>query len=597
MPVPLHFVRDIRAMESEMFRRVPSREVMARAGDAAAKRAMMMIGENDSRPALALAGPGNNGGDAMVAAARLRENGRAVKVVFGGDAKKLSADARWALAEWEKSGDGAGWELSDIPSELGDFCLALDGMFGIGLARPVGGKFAEWIAALNDSGVPVLALDIPSGLNADTGVANGPTVRASATITFLGAKPGLFTGDGPDFSGEVFVETLLTTRPAAPAAGRGIPPLQRRAQLRRSGVEPPTGTIHPRNKHRAQAREFNQADAGASESCVPTLERRDEYLKGKRRDEYLTTGFLIDSPRSLSRFFPSPTAHKGTRGTLVLVGGARGMEGALVLAARAAATMGTGKVFAVSSSPARSPFDPLSPEVMWPDSPPDFRTATAVGVGLGTDDAARAMLRAALAHPAPVAADADGLNLIAADEELRAMLSARQSASVLTPHPAEAARLLGCETAEVQADRIAAARELAKMFGAHVALKGAGTVLAFAPDGTGGSSSDSETGGGGRGGWEWAINGTGNPGLARAGSGDVLTGMVGALLAQVGTDVGTDGTGRTGGVGAALECGAWLHGAAADILAAEAGGVFGWSVGELAGKAGRILNSFAPVGG
>ena len=488
-----------------MFRRVPSREVMRRAGAETARVAARMLADDRNRRILAVAGPGNNGGDALIAAAKLRAAGWTVAAIFGGDAARLSEDAKGALQEWR---DGGGELLDDIPD--GRFDLALDGIFGIGLTRKISGQYAEWINRLNAADCKILAIDAPSGLNADTGAAGEVAIRADATVTFLARKPGLYTGDGPDCCGEVYFASLLSPSP--------------------DEADSPNGELE------------------LSPDWDSKLEK--------------PGGLLVERLRDAGRLHPGRTAHKGRRGTLVLIGGSRGMEGALTLAARAAANLGTGKVYAVSLSPRGWPHDLLSPDVMWPEDIPESATAIGIGPGLGKSEEAKSVLRKVLAKPIPLLADADALNLIAENEELRGLMRARAAASVVTPHPAEAGRLLDCGVAEAQADRIAAARELSGILNADVVLKGAGSVLNFASGG-------------------WGINGSGNPGLARAGSGDVLSGFISAFLAQ------------TGDASWALEAGVFLHGAAADGLAEKYGGIFGWGLDELAPEAGRILNRVA----
>ena len=478
MPIPLrplHFVSGIRALEAEMFRLMPSREVMRRAGVCVAERARLHLarptrpdkkpnqkasaGPDQKIPAgpapkiLAVAGPGNNGGDALVAAAKLREWGVPCVVVFGGDQNRLPDDAKLALSEWRRNGDGE--ILTDLPDPAAlrreKFALGLDGIFGVGLDRPVAGKYAEWIRRINDSDFPWLAIDAPSGLNADTGIAHAPTVRAVETATFLAEKPGLRTGDGPDFCGKIFFADLRN---------------------------PPAG----------------EAESEWGRAEIPA---------GWDADLPQPGGFLVDSVADLARVFPAQTAHKGGRGTLALVGGARGMEGALVLAARAAAGLGTGKIFAISLAPGGIPLDAAAPEVMWREEIPASPTAVGIGPGLGKSAAARTILGEVLESSPPLVADADALNLIAEDSGLAEILRKRQGGGgvILTPHPAEAGRLLGVSVGAVQADRIAAARELSGRFGADVVLKGAGSVLAFASGGGGGG----RTGGvGGEGvGGEW----------------------------------------------------------------------------------------------
>jgi hydroxyethylthiazole kinase-like uncharacterized protein yjeF len=330
---------------------------------------------------------------------------------------------------------------------------------------------------------PVLALDVPSGLDADTGAVIGPggiAVTATHTITFLGNKPGLHTGDGCDHAGRVHVDLLEL------------------------GVTTP-----------AQARLNGPALFGAR-------------LAPRRRN-----------------------SHKGSFGDVAVLGGAHGMTGAALLAARAALHAGAGRVFAALLD-SRMGIDPVQPEIMLRDAAGfafEGRTVVA-GPGLGDASEAIHLLGKAIDATAPLLLDADGLNLVAASPALQARIAARTAATVLTPHPLEAARLLGVTTPIVQADRLENARELAQRLNAVVVLKGAGSIIAR-PDG------------------ELAINTSGNPGLATGGSGDVLAGLCGALLAQ-GWPAWEAALGAV-----------WLHGAAADRLVADGVGPIGLTAGEL----------------
>ncbi len=486
---PIGRVADVRAIE----RAAADAPLMERAGLAAAGAARDELAGRVPR-VLILAGPGNNGGDALVVARWLKRWFFDVSVAFHGDAAKLSADAAAAHAAWRNAGGTVG---SDWP-EGGEFGLIIDGLFGIGLARPVGGVAARWIERANQSRTRILALDIPSGLNADTGLAYQPTIRAQATATFIALKPGLLTADGPDHCGLIGVHAL--------------------------GLD---------------------AAAGAP---------------GRRLD---WPALSATPPQPLRRALRN--VHKGSFGTLGIVGGNDGMIGAALLAARAALNLGAGKIwvgFAASEPPT---VDFSHPELMLRraedvlDAEP---TALAVGPGLGTDARARALLARALQRPLSLVLDADALNLIAADPELARLVAARTHPTALTPHPAEAARLLATSTAAVQDDRLGAAVELTRKLRAGVVLKGAGSVLAFA-DGA------------------WSINSSGNPGLASGGSGDVLTGMLGALLCQ--------------GIALreALEFAVCLHGAAADALVAAGVGPVGLAASELAAAARRLVNAAA----
>ena len=455
--------------------------LMERAGACAARIAGEILANTDGPP-LVLAGPGNNGGDAFVVARRLKEAGKSPQVLFVGDPARLPADARQALAAWQTAG---GTCLNDYPA--GNFSLIIDGLFGIGLTRPVEGVYADWIVRINASPCPILSLDVPSGLNAATGQATGPVVRASHTVTFIALKPGLLTGDGPDYCGAVSVCDLDLA-----------------------------------------------IDTRDGEQVTPALFRH--CLQARRRN-----------------------SHKGSFGSVAIIGGAPGMAGAALLAGRAALKLGAGRVYLGMLE--RLPVDSGQPELMLrsPREAIDSATVIAIGPGLGQSVQAGELLAQALDSPLPLVIDADALNLLTQGTLLLRKVAVRPAPTFLTPHPAEAARLLGCSTAEIQADRLAATLELAGRLQAHVALKGCGTLIAT-PDG------------------RWFINTTGNPGLASAGTGDVLTGMLAALLAQ--------------GWPApeALLGAVHLHGAAADTRTQSGSGPIGLTAGELIDPARQIIN-------
>jgi hydroxyethylthiazole kinase-like uncharacterized protein yjeF len=466
--------------------------LMERAGEAGADVARRMAGERGGQ-VVVLAGPGNNGGDAFVVARILRQGYHDVHVVFPGDASRLPPDAAAAY----RSFVAAGGSTTDILPTSGP-ALVVDGLFGIGLARSPEGRYAELVEWANGCTAPVLALDVPTGLDAGTGQAHAPAIRASATATFIALKPGLLTGDGPDCCGNVSVHDL-------------------------------------------------SLDVGG------------EAL-GHRLDWTVLAGAL---PPVLRR--ATHNVNKGTFGTLGILGGTEGMGGALILAGRAAMRTGAGKVwlgFLMADPPK---LDTGMPELMLRhagavlDAQPD---ALVVGPGLGTSDAARSLLLRALAQPIPVALDADALNLIARDAALLAAAQARDAPTLATPHPGEAARVLGVDTATVQNDRMQAARGLAQRLAANVVLKGVGSVLAH-PDGT------------------WDINASGGPALATAGSGDVLSGLLGALLAQKIE------------AKSALRIAVCLHGAAADALVAGGCGPLGMTASELPNAARALLNAAA----
>lgn len=464
--------------------------LMERAGGVAARLAQQLCANGET--VLVCAGPGNNGGDAFVLARELKRRGSKVVVYFPGAAAGLPADARVA----HRRCIDAGVEIRETIAP-GQYGLIVDGLFGIGLTRPIEGKYARLIAQINEFAGPVLALDIPSGLDADTGNVLGCAVRASHTLTFIAAKPGMYTLDGPDHCGTIHLDAL------------GLDGL--------SG----DGAILAR---------------GDYSGC----------LKPRRHN-----------------------THKGTHGSLAVLGGAPGMVGAALLAARAGLKLGAGRVFVGTTDPIA--VDPVQPELMLRsfDGALEHSTAVVVGPGLGLSNSSLELVRRATStnwqdhagQTVPVLFDADALTLIGAHPVLARRIAQRNAPTVLTPHPAEAARLLQCETADIQADRVGSALRLARHFDAVVALKGCGTVLAR-PDG------------------RWRINTLGNSGLATGGTGDVLAGLIGALLAQ--------GWPAWEAACAAVQ----LHSAAADALVEKGIGPIGLTASELIDAARRLLNQW-----
>jgi hydroxyethylthiazole kinase-like uncharacterized protein yjeF len=491
----LYSVDAIRAIEHSAAAALGPGVLMRRAGEAAARHALELLGEQRDAPVLLVAGPGNNGGDALETAAKLRTAGVEALVLHLPGSGEPSVETAQAF---KRATDSGVRFIDELPSGT-KLALVVDGMFGIGLARRLSGRYAELALRLDTFGCPVLALDVPSGLDADTGAVVGTdddrvAVVATHTITFIGDKPGLHTCDGRDHAGIVRVESL------------GI---------------------------------------GESHFVAPSARLNDVPL------------FASDLARARRR----QNSHKGSFGDMVVLGGAHGMAGAPVLAARGALFTGAGRVFVAALEPGLA-YDSVHPELMIRDAVSfDFDARTVVaGPGMGDTPAAARLLSKVIDGASPLVLDADALNQLAADAGLQDKLAQRKAPTVLTPHPLEAARLLGVTARIVQADRIEAARELAGRFHATVVLKGSGTVIA--QDGANGV----------------AINTTGNPGLATAGTGDVLGGICGALLAQ-GWSAWT----------AAL-CAVWMHGAAADALVAAGVGPIGMTAGELPAAVRGIFN-------
>ena len=492
----LYCTDDIRAVELAAQAALPQGTLMQRAGAAAAQLALQCLPQDGERRILVLAGPGNNGGDAFDMAARLATACEVVVVPFG-DPAKLPVDAGEAWRRAQQSDAEFADAAHAVTLLAQTWSLVVDGLFGIGLSRPITGTLHDVVAALNANGSPVLSLDIPSGLDADTGAVvgeNGIAVVATHTVTFIGDKSGLHTCDGRDHAGVVSIADL--------------------------GIEP--------TLYRPSRTVLNS----------PTL-----------------FGHTLTPRRHNS--------HKGSYGDVAVIGGAGGMAGATLLAARAAAKSGAGRIYAVFLDGALA-LDLQQPELMCRRAD-DFEfgaAALVAGPGLGQSEAARTLLERVLATDGPLVLDADALNLLAAAPILQKQLAMRRTPAILTPHPLEAARLLGVTSKAVQADRPKAARALAQALRAVVVLKGSGSIVAM-PDG------------------HVAINPTGNPGLATAGSGDVLAGVCGALLAQ--------GLPSWEAALAAV----WLHGAAGDLLVAQGIGPIGITAGELIDPIRALLNQLA----
>ncbi|TDB02378.1 NAD(P)H-hydrate dehydratase [Halomonas marinisediminis] len=443
-----------------------------------------------------LCGGGNNGGDGHVLAALAAAEGLTVQRVLLRPVAELNGDAR--LAAEMATAAGAGAEPWTPGMRLAGE-LMVDALLGTGLAGEVRGAFREAIAAVNASGRPVLAIDIPSGLHADTGAVLGDAVLATTTVTFIGDKLGLHIGAAAEHVGELCFRDL--------------------------GVE-----------------------GLAATDLVPAA-----HLLDKR----LAAAWLPARRR---------TAHKGDCGHALVLGGAPGFGGAALLAAEACARLGAGKI-SLATAPAHVAASLVRrPEVM----AHGIRGATdlgqlpaqadvlVVGPGLGQGSWGQGVLQAALETDKPLVVDADGLNLLAAYFAGAEEGMAPRDNWILTPHPGEAARLLGWRVAEIEADRRAAVVALRERFGGVVVLKGAGSLIA-GPEGV-------------------AVCPFGNPGMASGGMGDVLSGMLGALLAQrVPLEI-------------AARLGVLVHARAADLAAADAG-ERGLLAGDLASYARILVNS------
>ncbi|MBI3772594.1 MAG: NAD(P)H-hydrate dehydratase [Gammaproteobacteria bacterium] len=444
LPHTLYHAAAVRELDRQAIEihAMPGIELMNRAG--AALFDELIVRWPDARRLAVVCGGGNNGGDGFVVARLALEQGLEPKLICVTDPATLKGDARKAWGAAQAAG------LVPVPfkpSVFDDADVIVDAIFGIGLDRPIEAAVANVIHAINNSGIPVLAVDIPSGLSADSGVVMGCAVHAEATVTFIGLKQGLFTGAGSELCGAIRFEDL------------GVP-------LAVYDEVTPSAT---------------RIDWAQQKSCLPPRPRN---------------------------------AHKGMFGHVLVIGGNHGMAGAVRMAAEAAARTGAGLTSVATRREHVAAMAAARPEIMWhgveaaSDLTPLLARATviAIGPGLGQDAWAQQLLARVLESSLPLVVDADALNLLAHEPCSR-------NNWILTPHPGEAARLLQSSSSEINADRFGAVQKLREHYQAVVVLKGAGTLIA---DEQGAIALCSE----------------GNPGMAVGGMGDVLTGVIVALVAQ-----------------------------------------------------------------
>lgn len=456
-------VREFDRIAIEEFH-IPGSELMTRAGRAALD--VLRAEWPQARGIAVVCGVGNNGGDGFALARLAAQAGMTVKVLQAGDAAQIKGDALDARQTLLASG----MTISPFTSSaLQQAEVIVDALFGTGLARDVSGEWRAAIEAINASGRPVLALDIPSGLHADTGRVPGVAVRAEVTVSFIALKQGMFTAHGPDCCGSIVLHDLDV-------------PSQIFARIFASGL-----ILHPSNLPRLAARLRN--------------------------------------------------THKGDYGRVLVIGGDHGMPGAVRMAAEAAARVGAGLVSIATRSAHAAHISAQRPELLCygVENANELRPLLSaagvivIGPGLGQSPWARQLFSAVLEVSLPCVVDADALNLLAAEPVVR-------EAWVLTPHAGEAARLLACSGAEIQADRFNSVREVQRRYGGVVVLKGAGTLVAAGDEPIG-------------------ICAGGNPGMASAGMGDVLSGVIAGLIAQ-GLSLRD-----------AARLGVWLHAEAGDRAA------------------------------
>jgi len=493
--LPVFTAAEMRALDARAIRDlgIPGPRLMDAAGSGAAALVARWLAPIRKRSVVVVCGKGNNGGDGFVVARRLRARGAAVRVFLVGRRGDVRDDAADALGRWRGRIEEIGGEaaLGGLARALDRADVVVDALLGTGLTGPARGLVAAAVEAINragQAGVPIIALDVPSGLGSDHGALLGATVRATHTVTFAGLKRSLLLHPAAAHAGAVEIVDI------------GVP-----ADEVRRGI----GTW--------------RLEAADARRCFPARE---------------------------------PDAHKGRFGHLLIVAGSLGKTGAAVLAGRAALRSGVGLCTIAVPASQQPIVATQAPEYMTEALPEtSARTlslaakdrllelagrmdAVALGPGLSLDPETQELARALIRDlDRPMVVDADALSALAGHLDL---LRRAAGPRALTPHPGEMARMAGTSIEVAQADRVEGARAFAREHGVALALKGAGTVIA-GPDG------------------HVAINPTGNPGMAKGGSGDVLTGIVGALLARE-LDTVT-----------ALEAGGYLHGLAGDVAARERG--------------------------
>lgn len=469
---------------------IPGLQLMQRAADAL-WQALVTHWPETGRLCV-FCGGGNNAGDGYLLARRARLAGWTVQLYWLIDPEQLQGDAALACQQAVT----AGVPIAPWAPGLALQGVLVDALLGTGLRGKVRAQVAAAIAAINASGLPVLAVDLPSGLDADSGRIWGCAVRADLTLTFIAAKPGLLTAQGPDHCGQLCFAPLADLPAERPAP------------------------------------------------CARVLD--------------LASLLALRPPRARA-------AHKGQFGHVLLLGGDLGMGGAILLAAETALRSGAGRVSVLTRDAHVAPLLARCPEVMVravaEDEPVTELLARAsvlvMGPGLGQSRWSRQLFAQGLEAGLPQVLDADALNLLAGDAGLQARL---QSPTLLTPHPAEAARLLGCTTEQVQQDRLLAVRQLVERFNAEVVLKGVGSLTSGLPE-------------------QPALLGlcrAGNPGMATAGMGDVLSGLCGGLLAQGMSPA------------AALQLAVQVHAMAGDLAARQ--GQCGMLASDLIAPIRRLVN-------
>jgi NAD(P)H-hydrate epimerase len=445
LPIALYSTAQVRALDAHAIQDlgIPGYTLMKRAGEAALR--YLRTRWPMAHRIVIVCGGGNNGGDGYVLGRFAQAAGLTVTLLAAVSSEELKGDARLAWEDFRASG---GEVHAFAPALLNGGDVIVDALLGTGLHGGVREDLGQVIKKINSAGRPVFAIDVPSGLDSDTGMPLGEAVQADCTVTFVGLKTGLFIGDGPEFAGTVYFDDLEITPPA-------------------------------------------------SQAFKPGLER------------------IVDA--EIQRALPRRprAAHKGTFGRVLIVGSGSGMPGATRLSGEACLRVGAGLVTVAVAPENVAAISSGRPELICLALTEasvlveaiEKADLIAIGPGLGRTQWAHEALQAVLATDKPLVVDADALNLIA-----EAGVPPRDN-WILTPHPGEAGRLLDISTEKIQADRLASLDRLVERYGGTVVLKGAGTLV-------------------GARGCTPALCERGNPGMASAGTGDVLTGAVAGILAQ-----------------------------------------------------------------
>ena len=512
---------------------VPSAVLMERAALAAADEVLSLRGASDGA-VLILCGSGNNGGDGFACARILHMKGVPVTVLFAGREENMTAETRRQSGICGRLGLRA-VKPEEIPEDgnagerfWNSFELIVDALLGIGLSREVGGCIRDLIQKANAARARIVSIDIPSGVDADTGRVLGAGIYAAVTVTMQCIKPGLLLYPGAENTGRLAVADLGIPEPAS-----GNPDIID-AVSGVSGIDESASGI-----------------AGTSRSRVASDVR--SMRLAEREDRTVTRSMRLMEREDLKLVLPvrSASGNKGTFGKLLIIAGSENMAGAAFLCASAALRSGAGMVKVLTPSVNREILQRSLPEAMlatWDSlgkmetelrQALDWCDAVVCGPGIGRSEEASRLVHELMAVcEKPVVLDADGLNVLEGD--LSVLTDTPSGRVTLTPHIGEMARLTGKSAADIKNDLVASAREISRLTGATCVLKDARTVTAL-PDGG------------------IFFNNTGNSGMATAGSGDVLAGILGSLIVQ-GTDPGY-----------AAAAAVVLHGAAGDEAAAEQG--------------------------